>query len=209
MTPHQVVGKPDIKIVEAGSLDNPSLDFFPECGNLIPNKGVIKDLEIRLDRFGGNATVGGNVGVVQHFPVGDGGNLHETLERIKLSHFPFFPDFFIEIDFHVAGQTLSGIFYHIMSGQHPVLHGTVNLKVRHFRPHKRIKRFRYGASAKGICSGPLELSGTGTAKDKIQAFVHHQGMYHVQQFRDLLNLVHHDKRTGGFVLKSLPKGVGV
>ena len=52
VTAHQVVGKTNIKIIKPGSLNYLPLDFFSERGNLVSYKRIIKDLEIRLDRFG-------------------------------------------------------------------------------------------------------------------------------------------------------------
>ena len=52
VSPHQVVGQPDIEIVESRRLDHLALDFLAESRNLISNKRVIEYLEIRLDRFG-------------------------------------------------------------------------------------------------------------------------------------------------------------
>ena len=46
VTPHQVVGKTHVEVIESGRLDNPSLDFLPVGGNLIADKCVIENLEI-------------------------------------------------------------------------------------------------------------------------------------------------------------------
>ena len=115
VTTHQVVGKSNIKIVEPRGLNNLPLDFFPERWDFVPDKRIVKDLEVRLDRFGRNAAIGGDVGIVQHFSVRNGGNLHETFKRIEFPHFAFFPDFFVQIHFYIAGKSLSSILYHIVA----------------------------------------------------------------------------------------------
>ena len=43
---HQVVGQPNVEIVEPGSLEDSSLDYLSVCRDLIADEGVIQNLEV-------------------------------------------------------------------------------------------------------------------------------------------------------------------
>lgn len=58
MVVHKIIGETDIEIVELGCLYDFAFDFLAKGWNFIANQRVIKDLKIRLDRLGGDATVG-------------------------------------------------------------------------------------------------------------------------------------------------------
>ena len=135
VTAHQIVGKAHIEIVELGSLDYFPLDHLCVSGYLVAHKGILQNLIVCLYGLCGYSAIAGDVGIVDHFTIGNGGRFHKLLKRFNILDGGFVTELLPQIYFHVAFKAISRIVYKIVTGYHSILYSLVNLEVCNFLPN--------------------------------------------------------------------------
>jgi len=160
--------------------------------------GVGEDPEVAVHRRAGDPRVAGQPRHGEHLAVKDRRHRQEAGEAGQIADQRFGLDFFLEIHLHVGLEGLAAVGSRPDHGQAAVAKhlGQVEIAaqlLRHERKHLPVGR----PAGQQVGAGLLELAGARPQEHEPQAAVFDEPMHLVEQRRQPLDFIHHDRPAAG------------